>query len=191
MIPVGDTIKRLRSERGMTQGALAENLGVQRSTVASWENNTRVPQTDTARKIASLFHVPLSLIVPAGNEPKQYVSISRRLEDLIDKYNESYDDELAKDIGVDFSDLRNWVEGNSTPSFDEIVKLAAYFNVTVDTIRGETKDIISINPMLPDVNALTASCPELIDVLFLWPKLTADQRQQIAGLIKSIASSAK
>lgn len=186
MIPVGDTIKRLRNERGMTQGALAANLGVQRSTVASWENNARVPQTDTARKIAELFHVPLSIIVPDGNSPKQYVSIGKRIEELFDKFCASYDEETAEEIGVEFSDLRSWVEGYRTPDFDELAKLAAYFNVTMDTIRGETKDIISINPMLPDINALTKKCPELIDVLYLWQRMPEEQRLQIANLIKTL-----
>lgn len=40
---LGERIFELRSERGMSQGALAEKLGVSRQAVSKWENNSALP----------------------------------------------------------------------------------------------------------------------------------------------------
>lgn len=147
MIPVGGTIKRLRIERGLTQDDLARRLGVQRTTVASWERNARVPQIETARKLAEMFHVPLSVIVPEGNTPKQYASIGRRLEELFDRFSASFDEDTAKEMGVDFSSIQNCLESDGSLTFEEMVRIADYFGVTLDTVRGETRDIVMVDPM--------------------------------------------
>ena len=41
MATMGERIKQLRKENGMTQTALAEALGVTKGTVSTWETNCR------------------------------------------------------------------------------------------------------------------------------------------------------
>ena len=38
-----DTLKKLRTEKGISQQALAEKMYVTRSTVARWESGSRLP----------------------------------------------------------------------------------------------------------------------------------------------------
>lgn len=40
---MGERIKALRKEYGMTQLALANALGITKGTVSTWENNSRTP----------------------------------------------------------------------------------------------------------------------------------------------------
>lgn len=55
---IGNHIRRLRFEHGeMTQGALAEKIGVTRQTVNAIEQNKYSPSLETAFRIAEVFGV--------------------------------------------------------------------------------------------------------------------------------------
>jgi transcriptional regulator with XRE-family HTH domain len=56
---LGDKLKMLRKERGLTQSQVAEKIGQERSTVACYENGSRKPAVDVLEKIASLYGVTL------------------------------------------------------------------------------------------------------------------------------------
>ena len=46
---MGERIKELRKENGMTQTALAEALGITKGTVSTWETDTRTPEFTSAQ----------------------------------------------------------------------------------------------------------------------------------------------
>lgn len=50
-------IKKLRVDRGITQTALAKQLGVLQSTVAMWENGTNNPRADTLVQLSQILGV--------------------------------------------------------------------------------------------------------------------------------------
>jgi putative transcriptional regulator len=52
-----NTIKVQRAIHNMTQGELAEKIGVSRQTINAMESNKYVPSTVLALKIARLFNV--------------------------------------------------------------------------------------------------------------------------------------
>ena len=55
---IGNHIRRLRFEHGeMTQGALADKIGVTRQTVNAIEQNKYSPSLETAFRIAEVFGV--------------------------------------------------------------------------------------------------------------------------------------
>lgn len=56
---IGDKLKMLRKERGLTQSQVAEKIGQERSTVACYENGSRKPAVDVLEKLASLYGVTL------------------------------------------------------------------------------------------------------------------------------------
>ena len=60
---LGETIYRLRTERGMSQGTLADALDVSRQSVSKWENNSAVPELDKLLKMSELFGVTLDQLV--------------------------------------------------------------------------------------------------------------------------------
>lgn len=61
---LGKIIREQRKARGMTQTDLANYLGVATSTVGMWETGKRVPEFETAEKMADLFHHRLSNLIP-------------------------------------------------------------------------------------------------------------------------------
>ncbi|WP_372340383.1 helix-turn-helix transcriptional regulator [Parvularcula sp. IMCC14364] len=60
-LPISNQIRRLRFEADeMTQGDLAERIGMTRQTVASIEKGKYSPSLEVAFKIAEVFGVPLT-----------------------------------------------------------------------------------------------------------------------------------
>lgn len=53
----GEKITKCRKEKGLTQGQLAETLGVTRQAVSRWEGDLAFPETDTLMKMSRLFGV--------------------------------------------------------------------------------------------------------------------------------------
>ncbi len=54
---IADKIKLLREQKGMTQAALARELGVTRSGVNAWEMGITVPSTQYIVELSNLFNV--------------------------------------------------------------------------------------------------------------------------------------
>lgn len=58
----GELIRKLRTERKITQKQLADRLGVSEATVCKYENNTSTPPFETLRSIASIFNVSMDTL---------------------------------------------------------------------------------------------------------------------------------
>lgn len=70
-ISFGEALKRIRTEKGLSQYRLSELLFVERSSIANWESGRRVPDTIMALRIAECLGVDLSELVsihPKENE---------------------------------------------------------------------------------------------------------------------------
>lgn len=56
---LGEKIYELRTEKGLSQGDLADELDVSRQSVSKWENNTAVPDLDKLIKLCDIFEISL------------------------------------------------------------------------------------------------------------------------------------
>jgi len=56
-------IKELREKKGLTQGKLAELLGLSRSTIAMYETNNSNPDYETLKKLSALFGVSIDYLL--------------------------------------------------------------------------------------------------------------------------------
>lgn len=66
---LGENIYRLRTEKHMSQGDLADALEVSRQSVSKWENNSATPELDKLIKMSGLFDVSLDALV--GNTAQE------------------------------------------------------------------------------------------------------------------------
>lgn len=64
---LGENIYKLRTEKNMSQGDLADALEVSRQSVSKWENNSAVPELEKLMKMAQLFGVSLDELVTGTN----------------------------------------------------------------------------------------------------------------------------
>ena len=61
-LPIGENIKRLRIGAGLTQRALAYELGVSIQAVSKWEQSRSYPDLDLIPKIAQLLGVGIDAL---------------------------------------------------------------------------------------------------------------------------------
>jgi len=71
METLGERLKKLRTERGLTQEQLAGQLHVTRQAVAKWESDNGTPDVDNLVRLADAFGVTLDTLVgrAAAEEP--------------------------------------------------------------------------------------------------------------------------
>lgn len=52
---LGEKIKKERTEKGLTGEELGKIIGVSRNAISNWENNRRVPDNETLKKLSQIF----------------------------------------------------------------------------------------------------------------------------------------
>ncbi|MBE5951952.1 MAG: helix-turn-helix transcriptional regulator [Lachnospiraceae bacterium] len=70
---LGETIYRLRTEKNLSQGDLAEMLEVSRQSISKWENNSAVPDLEKIVKLSEIFEVTLDELVKGEEAPQRTV----------------------------------------------------------------------------------------------------------------------
>lgn len=60
---IGDRIKKLRTEAGMTQEELASKINVGKSSISMYENNKIRPDDDLKQKLCDIFNVTLDYLM--------------------------------------------------------------------------------------------------------------------------------
>lgn len=62
------TLRKIRTEKGLSQQDLADQLYVTRSTIARWENGSRLPNTIMITRLADCLHVDFNTLLNAVAE---------------------------------------------------------------------------------------------------------------------------
>lgn len=77
---LGNELKRLRTEKHLSQEAVAQELNVSRQAVAKWENNTSKPSTENLLLICDFYGITLNELIstksqcqPESKKPKKKV----------------------------------------------------------------------------------------------------------------------
>ena len=65
---LGERIYKLRSEKEMSQGDLADALEVSRQSISKWETNASVPELDKLVKMSEVFHISLDELILAKKQ---------------------------------------------------------------------------------------------------------------------------
>lgn len=60
---LGEKILKLRKEKGLSQEALAEQLGTTRQAVSKWENNQGYPETEKLLQLSNVFEVSTDFLL--------------------------------------------------------------------------------------------------------------------------------
>jgi transcriptional regulator with XRE-family HTH domain len=70
---IATNIKTLRKKAGLTQGALAEKMGIKRSLIGAYEEGRAEPRINNMIKLAEVFNTPIdSLVQQDLSEPSQH-----------------------------------------------------------------------------------------------------------------------
>ena len=69
--PFGETLRRLRMEKGLSQQQLADRLHVERSTFSNWEAGRRMPDAAMVSQIAEVLGVDAAVLLSAAEDPDE------------------------------------------------------------------------------------------------------------------------
>ena len=70
MLTAANRVREVRVAKGLTQGQLAERLGVKANAVTGLENETRSLRMPTLRRVAAALGVPITELLPMLDRPE-------------------------------------------------------------------------------------------------------------------------
>ena len=143
-------LKELRQKNNLTQDRLADELNARyhlnesKATISQFENNKRIPELDRLIIIADNFQVYLDyLCCNKSNDNVRCTNPGTRIKRLIKKNGLSqkeFVDKFNEKYGYSDSEatISQYVNNKRTPEIDKMVKIADFFNVTLDYIMCRT-----------------------------------------------------
>ena len=81
-IKIGNFIKALRREKGLTQEQLAERFGVARRTVSRWETGSNMPDLDILMEMSDFYAVDLRELLDGERKGEK---MNKELEETVMK----------------------------------------------------------------------------------------------------------
>ena len=101
---LGQHIQELRKQRGMSQEALGEALGVSRQAVSKWEGDNGIPELDTLIAMSRLFEVTVGQLLGVEETNEQREAATDDVgEDKIESVLRRYVEQTMK------KDERSWL----------------------------------------------------------------------------------
>lgn len=142
MNTLGDHLRKVRLNRGLSQHDVAKILEVTTDTVTYWENNRNQPTAKFAKAIIEfLRYIPFSLDGCSIGKQLYYARL------VTGKTQQ----EVAKLIGCDESNLRSIELGRRKPGVDTTRKIEEYVRVALDTLPNEKRELTNLIPPIPSV----------------------------------------
>ena len=138
---LSESLKELMNERGLNQTTLAEAMGTCSSKMSSYITGKRAPNYDTFVAIIEFFNCSGDFLLGLKEYPCEEVcynrvqSIGERMRTILkDSGKTQY--LFIKQTKISWGVFYNWLTGKSKPSVDNLVKVANYFDCSVDFLLG-------------------------------------------------------
>ncbi len=138
-----EILDELMFDEGINGKTLADEIGISKQQIYYVLNHKRHPSLDVLLRIAEHFSCTTDFLL--GREPESTARNFRnpppfreQLAFLL-KYFHTNKYRLCKEIPITHSVIYNWQRGVYAPSLDYIIKLADYFDCSVDFVIGREK----------------------------------------------------
>lgn len=83
MNEIGKNLRKLRTDKKLTQDQLAEQLHITRQAVSNWENGKTQPDIDTLTQIAEFYDVSIERIIYGKEKKKFYFKVTAKPQDAV------------------------------------------------------------------------------------------------------------
>lgn len=122
----------LRKEKGLTQEAVAETLGLGRQAVSFYESGDREPTLENLLNLARFFEVSVDDLLSKDMRPAgSLLSLNIR---YLRKSNRITQKELARLLGVEDPAVSKYESGDNKPTVEGLLNISEFFGVTVDDL---------------------------------------------------------
>lgn len=140
-LKVSENLKELMSERGLTQTALAEAMHTCSSKLSSYITGKRVPNYDTFVGLIEFFHCSADFLLGLKEYPFEETNYKRiqpfceRLRIVLKEFGISQY-RFVKETKISWGVFYHWLAGKSKPSLANLVRIASFFDCSVDFVLG-------------------------------------------------------
>ena len=97
-IRIGEFLKELRKEKGLTQEQLAEHFYVSRRSVSRWETGSNMPDLDILIELADFYEVDIREIIDGERKSDSMNSETKDTLKRIAEYTENQNKTLKKNM---------------------------------------------------------------------------------------------
>ena len=138
---ISEALQELMAEHGLNQVTLAEKLGTGRSKFSDVLSAKSAPSFGTFVSLIEFFHCSADFLLGLKEYPCEDVAykpvppFGERLRAVLQENNTSQY-AFIKKTGISWSVFYNWLTGKTYPSVDSLVRIAAFFDCSVDMLLG-------------------------------------------------------
>ena len=142
MSKVGEKIKELRMESGITQLQLGDYAGCSGQVISNIERGYTNPSADVLNKISEYFHVPSDYLL--GKSKSQWLAldpdttmpyIGTRVSDLLTQAGISTET-FADAVEVTPEEAEDILNGSITPNIGTLARISRFLNTSMDFLIG-------------------------------------------------------
>ena len=142
---IAENLCRLRQAKGLTQGAVAGEVGIGRDSLRRYENDKRVPNKDALDRLSLFYGVSPSDITGDSRDAEVRYLKGLRLGLGITSA------EVCERTGFKLKTFKNWERGDKGIGFDSAERLARFYKVPLAEFLEKTAIVKE-----QDVNLLSA-----------------------------------
>ncbi len=142
---LGEKIKLYRESKNMTQGEVAEILGVKATTISKYESGTLEPNIESLKKLAELFDVSIDELLKEEDE-KFDVSKVNVLEVLREQKDMKLKGNLYHNTQITFAYNTNHIEGS------KLTEDQTRYIYETNTLLTEKDSITDLDDVLETAN---------------------------------------
>ena len=141
---IGENIKRLRTQKGITQETLAEHLHISAAAVSKWERNETLPDVALIPAVASYFAVTIDELFSYD-----IYEIEKEIDAIVTEYRKNCNDDKDKAERVIREELKKY-PGNDIllNCLIDILDVDSQCNEIIDTARKLTVSASSLEVRL-------------------------------------------
>lgn len=140
LLSFSEILKELIFEKNVNAEILSKNINVEQSVIYKWWTATSLPSLKNLVSLADFFNCTTDFLL--GLKEFSYNCIfkkppifSKQLKKLLNDFSTT-EYKVSKTTKISRSLFHYWLTDKNTPSIDNIIKLANYFDCTTDYIIG-------------------------------------------------------
>lgn len=169
---IGERIRDIRIQRGLTQVQLAEASGVAPITIRQYEANKRQPRMEQLRAIAEVFGVSVDYLISEPQAKGARALPFERAKEVTDHYTQVFspsltldrillliqnsgktDKQIESELGLPPASIKAWRSGETKSYTKYIYQFAKYFEVTTEYLLGISDDDRTLEQVVEDLAA--------------------------------------
>ena len=143
MSNLSEQLTELMHEDGCTQSTLAEAMKTPRAKISLYQSGKSVPNFKYLVAFIEYFNCSADYLIGLTDYPKREIiykpvrPFNIRLREIFKQKGKSQKS-LIESKHISWNTLHGWLTGKSLPSIENLKKLSAFFECSVDFILGRT-----------------------------------------------------